>query len=246
MTKKTLAWLRFFRVVNLPTVPGDIIAGAAAVLCFSEVELDERDFFAALLASVFLYLFGLADNDIIGAATDTDRPIPEGWISMLEAKLTRASLLILALFFCLLAKSSLALFVAVALSICITSYNRSKRPLIMGLCRGLNVVLGAMAVCQPNAIGLVVVVIAALILTAYITAVTKYSEGEEHDPARKRKVGRLVGGLVWLQLAIILALAALHRICGFHSSFMGIVTLQFIMIAFLFLFKRLMPKVSAS
>ena len=26
------AWLRLFRVVNLPTVPGDVLVGAAAVL----------------------------------------------------------------------------------------------------------------------------------------------------------------------------------------------------------------------
>ena len=75
------SWLRFFRVVNLPTVPGDVLVGAAAALCWggcgvASAHAVERMALAAV-SSCFFYLFGLADNDIVGAATDSGRPIPD-------------------------------------------------------------------------------------------------------------------------------------------------------------------------
>ena len=68
------SWLKLFRVVNLPTVPGDVLVGAAATLAWggcgiASAHAVERIALAAL-ASVFFYLFGLADNDIVGAAKD--------------------------------------------------------------------------------------------------------------------------------------------------------------------------------
>ena len=80
---------------------------------------------------------------------------------------------------------------------------------------------------------------AAAVWLIYIWGVTKYSEGEEADPARKRRVGVLIGALVWLQLAVTLIPAVWLRCLPFAIA-------QLAMIALLFLFKRLMPKVSAS
>ena len=62
------AWFRFFRVVNLPTVPGDIWVGAVAVWFGAGIICDYgTPLFNATIAGGLLYMFGLADNDIVGA-----------------------------------------------------------------------------------------------------------------------------------------------------------------------------------
>ena len=240
MRPKFHAWLRFFRVVNLPTVPGDVFVGAAAASCSTPALPDWRAISVASLASVLLYMFGLADNDIVGAATDTDRPIPQGLISLKAARIARALCLVFALAVAIafgLPQIWWVPFVGIAVSIIL--YNRTKWPLVMGLCRGFNLLCGFAAAYHalpPNRIGAIV---AAAIWTLYIFAVTKYSEGEELDPARKRRVGILIGALVWLQLVVALVPALV-----FHDFVFTIA--QLVMIALLFLFKHLMPKVSAS
>ncbi len=241
MTKKTLAWLRFLRVVNLPTVPGDVLAGAAMASCSSPAMPDCRAIAVASLSSVLLYMFGLADNDIVGAATDTDRPIPEGMISMRAARIARAICILGAIGLGLAARLPQPWWLAAsALAVAIVIYNRTKAAAVMGLCRGFNVACGAPAAIPAwswrgdTAVGIV-----AALWTLYIFGVTKYSEGEELDPARKRRVGKLIGALVWLQLAAVLVPAMI-----FHDFSFAIA--QLAMIALLFLFKRLMPKVSAS
>ena len=43
-----------------------------------------------------------------------------------------------------------------------------------------------------------------MVSTIYIAAVTWYSTGEELDPAKKRRVGFLIGAIVYLQLIALL------------------------------------------
>ena len=88
---RVLAWLRLFRVVNLPTVPGDVFVGAALMSFFSWRAMSGLA--AAACASVFLYMFGLADNDIVGAKGDSGRPIPDGEITLGAARLRARSVL---------------------------------------------------------------------------------------------------------------------------------------------------------
>ena len=84
---RLLPWLRFFRVVNLPTVPGDVLVGASVAAAVSSPATGmARPLCAACLASVFMYMFGLAQNDIFGAKTDVGRPIPEGLLPLASAK----------------------------------------------------------------------------------------------------------------------------------------------------------------
>ena len=237
------AWLRFLRVVNLPTVPGDVFSGAAVACAFCP-----RVHGGALavsmptaLAAVLLYLFGLADNDIVGAGTDTDRPIPQGLISLRAARLARALCLLAATGTGLAAKLPPAWWLAAfVLAVVVVLYNRTKNAILMGLCRGLDVVCGATAlaaVWSPTSIAAVAA--AALVWTAYIGAVTQYSEGEQTDPVRKRRVGLLIGALVWLQLAVVAVFACVFR-------FYPLLVAQLAMLAALLLLKRLFPFVSAS
>jgi 4-hydroxybenzoate polyprenyltransferase len=235
-------WLKFFRVVNLPTVPGDILAGAAVLCSFGGLELSAAPLAAACAASVFIYMFGLADNDIVGAATDVGRPIPDGVISIRTARIARG----LCLFAVLVIGSAFYLqpawwMVAFLLAVCIVVYNRTKWCLAMGLCRGLNAMCGVAAVATDvfshtgESIGRVELLALCAIWTAYIAAVTRYSEGEAGDPAKRQRVGLLVGGMIYLQLVALL-------ICNTTPLLLAG---AFLLIA-LRLLKRLLPEIGAS
>ena len=243
------AWLRFFRVVNLPTVPGDIWVGAVAVWFGAGIICDYgAPLFNATIAGIFLYMFGLADNDIVGAKTDTGRPIPDGQISMWAARIARA-LCVIGAMAVGLAPDPVAFKVlpwmwwpaAFALVCSIVVYNRTKNWALMGLCRGLNVVCGgAVAICasltsdEDVASPFLWLGVCAAVWTAYIAAVTKYSEGEEMDAAKKRRVGFLVGAIVYLQIIALLC---------FQS---GIVVLVGVLLVVMRLMKRFLQEVSAS
>lgn len=259
-----MPWLRFFRIVNLPTVPGDVLVGAAAALWACRDSAADAESLApvalAAAASCCLYLFGLADNDIVGAATDEGRPIPDGEITMRAARTARAACLAPGLL-ALAATGALPftgvtaafeLLVALALIAAIVAYNRTKRPLLMGLCRGLNVVLGVSAVVPPpfwprllRHAPLAACAIAAVVAvwTVYVAAVTWYSEGEERDPSRRRRVGRLIGAIPLLQTAVLAVLAAGRQSApALWLFFFAAVLLQ----AALLVAHRLLPSVRAS
>ena len=248
----TTAWLKFFRVVNLPTVPGDVWVGAVAAWAGVGIVTDYGTaLFNATVASACLYLYGLADNDIVGAKTDRDRPIPEGRISLTAARIARALCLLAVLLVGHLPDPvagrplpSAWWVVASLLLLSIVLYNRTKLWWLMGVCRGLNVASGAAAAigamtCYPDCSNIAVgdfwaLWLVALVWTGYIAAVTKYSEGEELDEAKRRRVGFLVGAIVYLQITALLL---------FRS---GIVIVMAVLLVVLRLLKRLLPEVSAS
>lgn len=178
-------WLRFFRLPNLPTAPGDALAGAAVVLALAGGDL--RRAVASGGAALFLYMYGLADNDIVGADADAsgapERPIPRGEISLRAARAVRSACLFAALLLGALFNLPPAWWlVATVLTGTICLYNRVKGAWLMGLCRGLSVLCGAAAALPPGgawtpALGAVGAV--ALGWVFYIAAVTKLSEGED-------------------------------------------------------------------
>jgi len=206
------AWLRFFRVVNLPTVPGDVLVGAASVLSCATLVARTSDtgwavpVVAASLSASAVYLFGLADNDLVGADADRDRPIPEGLISLRAARVARGLCLLAALVVGAVANLPPDWWIVTAVLVgAVVVYNRTKWCLVMGLCRGLNVAGGAaalstVAVDRCRWLPLVL----AAVWTLYIAGVTKYSEGEAEDPAKRCRVGWLIGALVYLQLAALI------------------------------------------
>ena len=238
------AWLRFFRVVNLPTVPGDVLVGAA-VVSFRSGQESASPLVAACVASVFLYMFGLADNDIVGVKTDAGRPIPDGQISMRVARIARGFCLFGALIVGALANLPPAWWIAAfVLALAIVVYNRTKWCILMGLCRGLNVLCGgaaafqscaSLASGQETASPLLWLGVCAAVWTVYIAAVTKYSEGEEMDAAKKRRVGFLIGAIVYLQLIALLVFPV--------KSFLVVGAVLLIVLR---LMKRFLPEVSAS
>ena len=259
---RTHPWLRLFRVVNLPTVPGDILVGASAIAAFSRAVPVE--FFNAVacasMVSVLMYMFGLVQNDILGAKTDRGRPIPDGLVSIAAAKKACCACWILIPILYMAATSCqkcsfdgirLVFFAYHILMTClITFYNAKKSPWAMGLCRAFNVLLGGAAAAfagrsavAPGAGALSVLFGAAAVWFVYIWAVTRYSKGEETDPAKKRRVGALVGGIVYLQLAALIAIALLFPQSG---ALRPLLLAGAAMLVLLRLFKSLFPRVSAS
>ena len=241
------AWLRFFRVVNLPTVPGDVLVGAAAVIVGEGAASGEAESFplrvaATCVASVFLYMFGLADNDIVGVKEDKGRPIVDGQISLGAARIARGFCLFGTLISGAVANLPSAWWIAAfVLAVAVVIYNRTKWCLLMGLCRGLNVWCGGASVCtsftsgQESASPLLWLGVCAAVWTVYIAAVTKYSEGEEMDAAKKRRVGFLIGAIVYLQL-IALLIFRVDPLLLTGAAFLVILRLM----------KRFLPEVSAS
>ena len=242
---RVLAWLRLFRVVNLPTVPGDVLVGAASVLCWgADAAISSRYaqvIAAASLASVFLYMFGLVDNDIVGAKGDRGRPIPDGEISIGAARIARGLCLFAALIVGAAANLQSDWWIAsFLLAMSVVVYNRTKLSLFMGLCRGLNVLSGAVVVGMCGIELAALALVAPLVWTLYITVVTWYSTGEENDPDKKRRVGLLVGGIVYLQLAVLIYLTMKG------ASVMPLLVTGAVLLVVLRLMKRLLPRVSAS
>ena len=195
-------WLRFFRVPNLPTAPGDALVGAAFMMPAGDATLPHA--LAASVGVFFMYMYGLADNDIADAAKDAvnapDRPLPRGEISPRAATA--------AMFACLLAACLLPNWIVrlarpngfmplswnvsmIALMCCVYAYNRMKRVWLMGACRGISVVCGGMAAWVPefnpythdlfpeNWWLFISLGVLATGWAIYIEAVTKLSEGEE-------------------------------------------------------------------
>lgn len=208
------AWLKLFRVVNLPTVPGDVLAGAASMMLAAD-RYSLKTVMWTAVASVFIYMFGLVDNDIVGAKTDAGRPIADGEISFGAANVARQMCITAMIAVAVLASVPIEwLPVSALLLVACAAYNRTKSVVLMGLCRGLNVGCGA-AVVYAGADRiwldwrLLVPFAVAAVFSIYIAAVTKYSEGEENDPARKRRVGVLIGSHIYLQLITLIVFAIL-------------------------------------
>ena len=236
------AWLKFFRVVNLPTVPGDVLVGAAALLTNGlQQSAGPVAIVAACVAGMLLYMFGLADNDIVGVKTDRGRPIPDGQISLRAARVARGFCLFGVLIIGAVANLPPAWWIAAfALTVAVVVYNRTKWCLLMGFCRGLNVWCGGVAVAQCNFRGIpseghLALFCATVIWTLYIAVVTKYSEGEEMNAAKKRRVGFLIGAIVYLQLIALIVLPV--------KPFLIVGAVLLIVLR---LMKRCLPEVSAS
>ena len=135
------------------------------------------------------------------------------------------------------------------LFVVIKLYNRTKWSSLMGLCRGLNLFCGFAAPCLPpigHSLGLDALeylAVFAAVWTFYITAVTWYSKGEENDPEKKRRVGALVGGIIYLQLTVLLVFAlAFPQVAAMRPLLIA----GAVMLILLRLFKTVLPRVSAS
>ena len=202
----TSPWLRLLRLPNLLTLPGDPIAGAllsGILLVPAPDPVATLRLLAAIAASACLYASGLLFNDLADAAIDArerpERPIPVGLAGVL--------LLLLGL---LLAIPAHALPVAAILALAILLYDFAAKksallgPLVMGLCRSLDLLLGAgPAARTPGPLA------AAALLGLYIAVVTALAR-READPR-----SRITPAHIGLLLRLLLPLQTLLCLCVF-------------------------------
>lgn len=171
------------RPANVVTANADILAGfAAASGSWSKLPW-------LLAAGSALYAGGVVLNDVFDASLDArerpERPIPSGRISRKAAAELGAALLGLAIICAAMVSwQSAALASGVALSAllydALGKHQSQVGPLNMGLCRGLNLLLGVSAV--PAAVPKFWYL--ALIPIAYIAAITAVSRGEVNGDSR--------------------------------------------------------------
>lgn len=219
------SWLQLLRVPNLFTVPGDPVAGwllaSGAGLTFRPA------FFLVIAASLSLYSFGLVLNDLMDLRVDRverpARPLPAREICLFAA--WTVAILLVALGIVLCARASRAtLYCGIALTAAIISYNCGiKRIAVagavnMGVCRGLNMLLGAaFAGAFP-----IPVIAAVCFVTVYITGITSLARAETANPAIPPLVGKLIRGLIPIQ-AIFCVISGTGQIAWISAAFLVVV-----------------------
>ncbi|MBO7619092.1 MAG: UbiA family prenyltransferase, partial [Victivallales bacterium] len=154
-----MPWLRLLRLPNLFTAPGDSLAGYFLASAFrGNVSINVWIIVLLTAISVFTYAFGVVMNDVMDYQEDCrnrpERPLPSGKISRDRATIFCAQLWglsVVLLVICTKLKCLVfydVLFVLLGLWLTIVLYNfwlkryRLVGSIAMGLCRGLNFLLG--------------------------------------------------------------------------------------------------------
>lgn len=205
--QKLTGFLRLMRPANIVTAIADILAG---IIISGYFTLPEYSFLPVLLlvaATIGLYGGGVVFNDVFDAELDKverpERPIPSGLISKQTAALLATLLLLIAIvsaYFVQKNVSSLPVLFTITIAVAAVVYDKWGKhhsllgPVNMGLCRGLNLLLGMSivpaVVAQYWWLGFFPIM--------YIAAITMISRDEVHGGKRKRLYAAVVFYLVVL------------------------------------------------
>ncbi|MFD2143930.1 UbiA-like protein EboC [Mucilaginibacter antarcticus] len=208
MAGKLTVYLRLMRPANIVTSVADVLAGIAISGYFFNLKFEPTSFYPVVLlclSTMGLYGGGIVFNDVFDAELDKkerpERAIPSGLISLREAAFLGAFLLWGIGF--AFSYSNLAGFIAIAIAFFALLYNKVSKhikfigPLNMGLCRGLNLLLG-ISVIVPM---LTQFYYLAAVPIIYIFSITMISQGEVHG-GNKRNL--YIGGVLYA--TVILAI----------------------------------------
>ncbi|CAG5071279.1 Protoheme IX farnesyltransferase [Dyadobacter sp. CECT 9623] len=179
-------YLQLTRPANLVTAIADILAGLAiAQFTFS-------DFSPAwlVISTLGLYGGGVVMNDVFDAKLDSverpERPIPSGKVPLRSAALLGISLLFMGILAAALYSFQSGM-IAIIVAMFTILYNRIAKhhaffgPLVMGMCRGGNLILGMSVL--PESFEKYAWV--ALLPIAYIFAITMISQDEVHGGKKR-------------------------------------------------------------
>ncbi|MBU2973510.1 UbiA-like protein EboC [Zobellia sp. B3R18] len=218
MNRTFLGYARLARPANLPTAAADILAGVAIGGIFvGGLQTDflgsERFFNVIYLifSSVLLYAGGVILNDVFDFKIDQverpERPIPRGIVPYNSAALYGGVTLTVGVLLAFLVSVTSGM-VAVALAFAILLYDAIAKkydffgPLSMGLCRGINLLLG-MSILNDFSFWFM-----AFIPIVYIFAITLISRGEVHGENKNHIV--LAGVLYGTVILAVATMAFLH------------------------------------
>ena len=207
-----MPWLRLLRLPNLFTAPGDSLAGCFLTTVFLKKHPAPSPNTIAILAitSVLAYAFGILLNDVADYREDClnrpERPLPSGRIKRPHAMFVCIILGVLSLLIPFLWLGATVAAFATALLLSILLYNlRFKRfrlvgSLAMGLCRGLNFLLGVTATGYATSFGKIWPVFVPFIaIIAYIVTVTWLAdkENEEQNVGFVVQIPAIATALAW-------------------------------------------------
>ncbi|GBF41739.1 polyprenyltransferase [Leptospira ellinghausenii] len=172
------SYLILLRPANLVTAVADILAGMA-IVSFPWVKGGSL----LILASICLYAGGVVLNDYFDRNIDSierpERPIPSGKVPSKHALYMGIFLFGMGLLFSFL-YSEISFIISISIVVFVITYNRFAKhhlvlgPFVMGLCRGLNLVLGMTIL---KSIPLTFVSLSVLPIF-YIAAITTISQNE--------------------------------------------------------------------
>jgi heme O synthase-like polyprenyltransferase len=184
--KKLTPYLRIIRPANILTSVADILAGVAiSGILIHTTSVPLLTITCLCLSTACLYGGGIVFNDVFDAKLDKierpERAIPSGMISLENAIFLASTLLIMGTALASLVSLTSGLL-ATGISCFALLYNKTGKrhpflgPLSMGLCRGLNLLLGLSIV--PEMLQQHCFV--AIIPVMYIFSITMTSRGEVH------------------------------------------------------------------
>ncbi|MDB5249937.1 MAG: hypothetical protein JWQ40_4331 [Segetibacter sp.] len=180
------------RPANIVTSVADVLAGIAISGYFAQLEITVATVLPVLLlclSTIGLYGGGVVMNDVFDAGLDKierpERPIPSGLINIGEAATLGITLLIAGILAAFLTNSTSGI-IAFLVALSAVVYDKWGKhhsflgPVNMGLCRGLNLLLGisilAFAVNTWWFLAIVPII--------YIASITMISRGEVHGGSR--------------------------------------------------------------
>jgi 4-hydroxybenzoate polyprenyltransferase len=193
-----LGFLRLTRPANIVTAISDILAGVAIATALVTFGFTYENVALLVLATAGLYGGGVVLNDVFDASLDAverpERPIPSGLISVKEAAWFGVILLGIGVACATTASLYPSGVIALTIAVAATAYDKWSKhhgiigPLNMGLCRGLNLLLG-MSIAGP---GIFEYSFIGIVPVMYIAAITMISRGEVHGGKSITMTGALV------------------------------------------------------
>lgn len=199
------SYLQLTRPANLLTALADILAG----LAIAGFSFAVGTYGLLLLSTLGLYGGGVVLNDVFDARLDAierpERPIPSGRVPLKNAALLGGSLLLVGVA-CAWAYSLPSGLIALTIALLVLLYDRFAKhssffgPLVMGMCRGGNLLLGVSVL----PLALEVYAWVAIIPILYIGAITMISQDEVHGGKQRTLyfAGFLYGLVHFVQLYI--------------------------------------------
>ncbi len=217
------AYLTLTRPANLVTAIADVLAGMAIAHYFLLPAPVAAPIGWLALATVGLYGGGVVFNDVFDAELDAierpERPIPSGIVPKRAAALWGSVLLLIGVGASFMVNSTAGLL-AIGIAVASLVYDRYGKhhnwlgPLNMGLCRGLNLLLGVSIIPEQ----LMPYLWVGLVPVAYIAAITMISRGEVHGGSSG--VLRVAGLLYALVIGCVGALAQVRGQLGTALPFL--------------------------
>jgi len=215
------AWIQLVRPANVLTAVSDVSAGAAlAAAVGGSAVVGLPSLLCAAFSGMLLYTGGIVFNDVFDAALDRverpERPIPSGRVPKSGAVVLGVAAFALGCLLALLVNKTAFLLSLSIVLMCFLYNGKAKHhfilgPVVMGGCRGLNLLLGLALF--PAALGHWHAVIVQVI---YIAAVTNLSRGEVYG---KNWTAVRVSALLYaLVVVLLLGLAHLAYIMDRNSA----------------------------